>query len=332
MGQGDCSIFLCADYAKPVSRRSLFGKGWLFLSIIRYINIIRIKARRKAAEEENCLEFKGAMGGIYRLTEWITRLAATNLLWAICSSPFLFFLFMKLLVMQQNLANESLQMNWAIAIVAPLTLFPATSALFTVVRKWNMGDTDVPIFRTFFVGYKENYKQSLIGGIFYTLLFAIMYLDYTVYMTQFKNMQLVGIIMLVLLLLLFVSLFNFFSMVVHYHMSIGMIIKNAVLLTLIRPFRVFSTLLGSGLLFYIGFRYPVLFIFFIISIVAWFAFFNFYATFNKMQEQMEKMQLKKEEEEAAQAAEQAGESVETIETAEPSELKSSDEKHDNLQK
>ncbi|MDT9718950.1 DUF624 domain-containing protein [Paenibacillus sp. ClWae2A] len=270
------------------------------------------------------MEFKGAMGGIYRLTEWITRLAATNLLWAICSSPFLFFLIMKLLVMQQNLANESLQMNWAIAIVAPLTLFPATSALFTVVRKWNMGDTDVPIFRTFFVGYKENYKQSLIGGIFYTLLFAIMYLDYTVYMTQFRNMQLVGIIMLVLLLLLFVSLFNFFSMVVHYHMSIGLIIKNAVLLTLIRPFRVFSTLLGSGLLFYIGFRYPVLFVFFIISIIAWFAFFNFYATFNKMQEQMEKMQLKKEEEEAAALAEQSAENGETSET--------SDDKNITLQK
>lgn len=166
------------------------------------------------------------------------------------------------------------------------------------------GCTDFPYF---FKGYKENYKQSLLGGIFYTVLFVVMYLDYTVYMTQFRNMQLVGIIMLILLLLLFVSLFNFFSMVVHYHMSIGLIIKNAVLLTLIRPFRVFSTLLGSGLLFYIGFSYPVLFIFFIISIVAWFAFFNFYATFNKMQEQMQKMQLQKEEEEAALAEEKGDE-------------------------
>lgn len=70
--------------------------------------------------------------------------------------------------MNQNLANESLQMNWAMAVLAPLTLFPATSAMFTVVRKWVMGDTDTGVFRTFFKGYKENYKQSLIGGIFYT--------------------------------------------------------------------------------------------------------------------------------------------------------------------
>ncbi|KAF4325352.1 hypothetical protein G195_000973 [Phytophthora kernoviae 00238/432] len=45
---------------------------------------------------------------------------------------------------------QSGELNEYKAIVAPLTLFPATSALFTVVRKWNMGDTDVPIFRTFF--------------------------------------------------------------------------------------------------------------------------------------------------------------------------------------
>ncbi|MFK4434784.1 YesL family protein [Paenibacillus sp. RC21] len=241
------------------------------------------------------MEFKGAMGGIYRLTEWITRLAATNLLWVLCSSPFMFCLILKLLVMNQNLANESLQMNWAMAVLAPLTLFPATSAMFSVVRKWVMGDTDAGVFRTFFKGYKENYKQSLIGGIFYTLLFVIMYVDYTVYMTQLSNLQIVGIIMLILMIILLVSMFNFFSMVAHYHMSIGQLIKNAVLLTLIRPFRVFSTLLGSAVVIFIGVKYPVLFLFFIGSVVAWFAFFNFYGTFLKMQDQMEKMKQKDEE-------------------------------------
>ncbi|MDO7906012.1 DUF624 domain-containing protein [Paenibacillus sp. JX-17] len=242
------------------------------------------------------MEFKGAMGGIYRLTEWITRFAATNLLWILCSSPFVFCFVMKLLLMNQNFTNESLQMNWAMGIVAPLTLFPATAAMFTVVRKWVMGDSDIKIFKTFFRGFKENYLQSLIGGIFYTLLFVVMYVDYKVYMAQFPNLQLVGIVMLILLLLLFVSLFNFFSMVAHYHMSIGLIIKNAILLTLIRPFRVFSTLIGSGVLVYIGVLYPVLFAFFIGALIAWLAFFNFYGTFLKMQTQMEKMQAAAEEE------------------------------------
>ncbi len=254
-------------------------------------------------EEEYLLEFRGLTGGIYRLTEWIMRLSGTNLLWVICSVPFLFILYMRLAIDPQYV-NEAVTLNWALGILAPVTLFPATSAMFTVARKWVMGEPDVKIIRTFFKGYKENYKQSLVGGLFYTLLFVVMYVDITVYMVQFRNMQLFGILMLILMILLFVSLFNFFSMVTHYHMKIGGILKNAILLTLLRPFRVFSTLLGAIAVIYICFTYmPVLIVIFAGSVIAWFAFFNFYATFTKMQEQAKKR-------EEAQNADQEPEIIE----------------------
>lgn len=234
------------------------------------------------------MEFRGLTGGIYRLTEWIMRISGTNLLWVLCSAPFLFILYMRLAIDPQYV-NEALTLNWVLGILAPLTLFPATSAMFTVTRKWVMGEPDVKIFRTYFRGYKENYKQSLVGGIFYTLLFVVMYVDITVYMVQFRNMQLFGILMLILMILLFVSLFNFFSMVAHYHMKIGGILKNAILLTLLRPFRVFSTLIGAIAVIYICWTYmPVLYVIAAGSVIAWFAFLNFYATFQKMQDQAKK--------------------------------------------
>lgn len=180
------------------------------------------------------------------------------------------------------------------AILAPFTLFPATAALFSVVRKWVMGDTDVSVLKTYFKGYKENYKQSMVGGIFYTLLFVVMIVDYTVYMNQMKNLQVIGLVMLILLVLLFISLFNFFSMVSHYHMKTSLIIKNAILLTIIRPFRVISTVVGAVALIFITAKFPWLIIFGIGSLTAWFAFFNFYATFQKMQAQIEKMNQEKE--------------------------------------
>ncbi|MED5019676.1 DUF624 domain-containing protein [Paenibacillus chibensis] len=244
------------------------------------------------------MEFKGAMGGIYRITEWITRFAYSNILWLLCSSPFFFFLVTKMLVTG---ANESLQMNWAMGIVAPFTLFPATAALFAVVRKWVMGDPDVKIFSLFFRSYKENYKQSMIGGIFYVLLLVIMLVDYTVYMTQLSNLQIIGIVMLVLLIVLFVSLFNFFSMIVHYHMGILQILKNAVLITIIRPLRVITTVLGSVVVLFVGSKYPAIIFIFGGSLIAYWAFFNFFATFNKMQEQAERIKQKElEEQEAAE--------------------------------
>lgn len=249
------------------------------------------------------MEMKGAMGGLYKITEWITRIAFTNVLWVLCSSPFLFMLLTKVLMAMQTPGahNEQLLANWVMGILAPFLVFPATAAMFTVVRKWVMGDPDIPIFKTFFRGYKENYKQAMIGGFVYTLLFVIMYVDYTVYMTQLKGMQLVGIVMLVLLLVLFVSMFNFFSMAVHYEMKTRQLLKNAILLTLIRPFRVFSTLAGSAVLIFIGTKMPVLFVFFLFSIMAVFAFFNFYATYLKMQEQAERLKQIEEDESAEQA-------------------------------
>lgn len=244
------------------------------------------------------LEFKGVMGGLYRITEWIMRIAASNLLWLLCSLPFLFFVLSKLLFVLQGLGNDPLTI-YGMAIMAPFTFFPATAALFTVVRKWVMGEADVPIFKTYFRGYRENYKQSMIGGIFYTLLFVVMGVDYTVYMGKMQNLQLVGVIMLVLLILLSVSLFNFFSMVAHYHMKTTLILKNAVLLTIIRPFRAFFTLVGAAAILLITYKFQWLIIFGTASLTAWFAFFNFHAAFIKMQAQIAKMEEKKAAKEQA---------------------------------
>ncbi|MCJ8010370.1 DUF624 domain-containing protein [Paenibacillus sp. KQZ6P-2] len=247
------------------------------------------------------MEFKGAMGGIYKITEWITRFAYSNILWLLCSSPFFFFFVTRLLVTGPN---EKLQMNWSMGIVAPFTLFPATAALFAVVRKWVMGDTDVKIFSMFFRTFKENYKQSMIGGIFYVLLLVIMIVDYNVYMTQLNNLQIIGIVMLFLLIVLFITLFNFFSMIVHYHMGMMQLLKNAVLITILRPLRVLTTVIGSAVVLLIGSKYPALIFFFGGSLIAFWAFFNFYATFNKMQEQAERIKQKELEEQEAAELEQ----------------------------
>jgi uncharacterized membrane protein YesL len=249
------------------------------------------------------LEFKGAMGGLYRVTEWISRIAGSNILWALCSAPFLFFGVLKMIMLGTGAggANEQITLNWAMGILAPFTVFPASAALFTVVRKWVMGNTDVGTFRTFFQGYKENYVKSMLGGVIYTLMFVVMYVDVTVYMTQMPNFRIVGILMLVLMILLSVSMFNFFSIVVHYQMGFKQVMTNSILLTIARPIRVFSTLIAAAVLVYIGLRYPALYFICIPTLIAMAAFFNFYATYNKLQLQVEKKKLKEQEEAEAAA-------------------------------
>lgn len=247
------------------------------------------------------LEPKGMMGGFYKITEWIMRISGSNLLWLICSSPFLFFPITWLFAPTADKEVLGSQTLFFMAILAPFTLFPATAALFSVTRKWVMGEGDVGVTKTYFKGYKENYKQSFLGGIFYTLLIVIMIIDYRVYMNQFKNLQLLGMIMLVFLIVLFVSLFNFFGLVAHYHLKVSILLKNSILLTIINPFRVLSTVLCTVLLGFLTYRFPWLILFGFVSLTAFVAFYNFYLGHNKLQEKVQKM--REAEEQEAEASE-----------------------------
>jgi uncharacterized membrane protein YesL len=242
------------------------------------------------------MEPKGLMGGFYRISEWIMRLAVINVLWLVCSIPFAFFAWG--LVLSQDV-NQIYSALIAMAVVAPFSLFPATAAMFAVARKWVMGESDVALFKTYFRGYKENYKQSMLGGIIYTILLAIMVVDFIVYREQ---LNLLSYIFIAFLLLLMVSLFNFFSMLVHYHMKTFQLLKNAVLITIGKPFRSLSTAIMSGAVMYFSTRFTFLIPFFMGSIIAYLAFWNFNLIYQKLQDQAEKARLA-EEEEAEKAAE-----------------------------
>ncbi len=76
------------------------------------------------------MQMGGIMGGFYRVSEWIMRFAYVNILWGLFT-------------------------------LAGLVLFgfmPATVAMFTVIRKWLMGETDIPVFKTFFASFKKRFS------------------------------------------------------------------------------------------------------------------------------------------------------------------------------
>jgi len=244
--------------------------------------------------EADVMEPRGLMGGFYRISEWIMRLSVINLLWLICSIPFviaasgLFFANGDEEAVLAQLYSAMLLM----AIIAPFTLFPATAAMFSVARKWVMGETDVALFKTFFKGYKENYKQAMIGGIIYCLLLAIMIVDFIVYRDQINVLSYVFI---AFLLLLVVSLFNFFSMLVHYHMKTFQLLKNAVLITIGKPFRSLSTAIMCGAVLFISTKWTFLIPFFMGSIIAYLSFWNFHIIYQKLQDQVERAKREAEE-------------------------------------
>jgi uncharacterized membrane protein YesL len=242
------------------------------------------------------MEMRGMMGGFYRLSEWIMRLSVTNVLWLLTSFPFWLVTFMMIYgtKIDPNIDSAALSsyifwMVMPIALLTPFTLFPATSALFSVARKWVLGDTDVPLLKTFFRSYKQNYLQAMIGGILYALLFAIMIIDFQFFSKQSAGFQLITYLFIALMLLLLISLLHFFSLLSHFHMKTMQLLKNALILTIGRPIRSLIMVLGAVAILFIslpkqlgGMGITFLIPFFLGSILAVYTFYNFNLVIQKM--------------------------------------------------
>lgn len=173
----------------------------------------------------------GFMGGLYRACDWIMRLVVLNLLW-ISFSMLGLFLF---------------------------GIFPATTAMFAVVRKWAMTEMEVSIFQTFWQSYKREFlKSNLLGGII-TACCIVLYIDFHfLQLTTNSIIKMLFIPFWIIVLLFICTLFFVFPMFVHYEMKILDVLKNSFFVMIMNPIRtVFMLASCGGLLFLLTFAPPL---------------------------------------------------------------------------
>ncbi len=233
------------------------------------------------------METRGFMGGLYRISEWIMRFSVINLLWLLCSLP----VFYLLLVALHSPSVENFYITLIlIMIISPFLLFPATSAMFVVARKWTMGEEDVPLFKTFFRGYKENYRQSMLGGIIFLLLGVVLFINYRFYIGLPNALQYISYLFISLFLIVAISFVNFFSIIVHYQMKLFQSIKNSFLISIVHPVRSLTLLISNLFIVYVSFwHFTFLIPFFMGSIIAYISFWHFYRMFQNLQAKQEQL-------------------------------------------
>jgi len=234
------------------------------------------------------MEMRGLMGGLYRVCEWIMRLSVINLLWILTSLP-VWYLLLVLLTAPEVEDYETFfeQTFILIGILSPFTLFPSTSAMFSVARKWVMGDTDVPLLKTFFRSYKQNYRQAMLGGLLYTVLLVVLIFDYRMYAQNIAGLGFLSMLFLFLIFLLLVSLMNFFSLLSHFHMGLLKLIRNALLLTIGRPLQSLVMALFCVGMFWFSAQFTFLIPFFTGSVIAYGVYYTFNMTLNKIMDKVE---------------------------------------------
>jgi uncharacterized membrane protein YesL len=221
------------------------------------------------------MEMNGMMGGFYKLSVLIMRFSLTNVLWVLFNLPIVYIL---LTLLVGDISN--LQMGLlTIAILAPFIFFPATAAMYGVVRKWVMGEGDIPILKSFLRYYKENYKRSLLVGVVFTLFWTSWILNYLMFFQQ----QSVFFIVMFMVITAFFFTWNayFFSYTVHFEMKFFTSLKSSFILTIGSPFSTIGVALINGALIFISFNFTFLLPFFVGSLSAYFSFLYFYKVIQK---------------------------------------------------
>lgn len=214
------------------------------------------------------------MGGFYKLSIFITRFASINILWFLFNLPMVYMLVISI----DN--PQSLQMGLiSIAFLTPFIFFPATTAMYGVVRKWVLDEWDIPIWRSFLKYYKENYKRSLLGGIVFSLFWTGWILNYYMFFHQ----QSVFLIFLFIMITAFLFTWNsyFLSYTVHFEMKFINQFKGSFILTLSHPASIIAVSFVNGGLIYLSYNFAFIIPFFLGSLGVYVSFLQFYKAIQK---------------------------------------------------
>lgn len=258
---------------------------------------------------------------MHKLALFIKRFAGTNLVWFVMNAPIVVLGY--LLTTKTGLSDINIYLVLCF-VLAPFILFPATTAMFAVLRKFIMGE-EVPIIQSFFKYYRENYVRSVMGGVIFTIAWAL--LGY-LYLLLADAAYLFVIICAVIAIVLFMFILNYISVTVHMITGFTQALKNAFIFTISGNILTIAIGLISAGILYVNFNIaPVLIPFFSGSLIAYMAFWMFYKLVIGIQTIQDKQA--REAQEAAETIEvEEDETEETlvIETAEESEQTPVEEK------
>ncbi|GAA0369788.1 YesL family protein [Bacillus horti] len=187
------------------------------------------------------MDGSGLSGRLYRLCEWIMRLAFLNLIWIL-------FTLMGLVA---------------------FTIFPATAALFGITRKWVRGEEDFPIFQTYKALFRQEFWSAQALGYAFLLAGVVLYVDYLIFSTGTTTLFIALKYVTVLLIFFYLSICLFvFPVLVHYDMKLMQSFKTAFFLGVLHPGQSIFMLASLGLLGFVMFRFAGLLPFFGLSVGA----------------------------------------------------------------
>jgi uncharacterized membrane protein YesL len=201
---------------------------------------------------------KLSFSGLYTLTEWITRFAYVNLLW----------------------------IGFTLLGLVVFGISPATVAMFAIIRKWIMGETEIPVFQTFWNSYKKEFLRGNRLGLIIALFAYIIFID-------LNYIELDTIIQIPLYLIIFaivMTILYIFPVYVHYNVTFIQLFKNSFFIMMVNPLSSIIMLIGFVALFFVMKFLPALSVFFGGSLSAGIIMSSCYLAFQKVEKKQKEAQ------------------------------------------
>lgn len=116
------------------------------------------------------MNLSGFIASFAKISEWFMNFLLLNSLWLLFNFPIVYLL---LDIMFRDSIDEVMMLFLVILVLLPFLFFPATTAMFAVVRRWIMKRPVGNLFTRYVRHYKENYFRSFIGSILFLPLYGI---------------------------------------------------------------------------------------------------------------------------------------------------------------
>lgn len=196
----------------------------------------------------------GFDGLFFRSCEWISRFAYVNVLW---------FTFM-------------------VMGIGIFGVFPATVALFAIIRKWLMGESTGPILQTYWKIYRKEFVKSNLLGLLIVVIGFILYVDLAYLPVTGAIYTVIRYAVIAISFAFFILALYIFPVYVHYQGTIKSYLKYALMASFAYPLFTLMMIIGS-LAIYTGLSiFPGLTPFYSICLLAFLNMWIALQVFRKM--------------------------------------------------
>ncbi|MBM7094974.1 DUF624 domain-containing protein [Bacillus sp. H-16] len=151
-----------------------------------------------------------------------------------------------------------------------LGFFPATAALFAVLRRLIMEDEDQDIFKLFFINFKAEFVKSNLIGYLFLIVGIFLYIDLRVLQTLDNNLLQLTLasITFVISVVYLLMLLYIFPIFVHFNFKFWEYPKRALILAIARPFQTIFMITGLAVVLFLYINFMVLIFIFGMSMIA----------------------------------------------------------------